>query len=93
MDMPDTLGGLVLAFALESEQPGVRADVRRLVTGAAPKPRLDVQSRSLVIRLSASGRGTNYGPGSPRQRHHDGGGASRDTAEPREREGASPDYS
>jgi len=31
MDMPDTLGGLVLAFALESEQPGVRADVRRLV--------------------------------------------------------------
>ena len=32
MDMPDTLGGLVLAFALESEQPGVRADVRRLVT-------------------------------------------------------------
>src|SRR4028118_1198438 len=37
MDMPDTLGGLVLAFALESEQPGVRADVRRLVTvGVAP---------------------------------------------------------
>jgi hypothetical protein len=31
MDMPDTIGGQVLAFAQESDQPGVRADVRRLV--------------------------------------------------------------
>src|SRR3712207_160836 len=31
-------------------------------------------------------RGTRYGPGSSRQRHHDGGGPSRDAATSRERE-------
>jgi hypothetical protein len=50
---------------------------------------LDVQSRHVVIRGATHG-GTRYGPSSPRQRHHDSGGASRDTAEPREREGAGP---
>ena len=35
-------------------------------------------------------RGTNYGPGSSRQRPHDGGGPSRDPATSREREGAGP---
>jgi hypothetical protein len=37
--MPDTIGGQVLAFALESEQPGVRADVRRLVTACLSRDR------------------------------------------------------
>ncbi len=42
---------------------------------------LGVQSRTVVARLAGRRRGTSYGPGSPRQRHHDGGNPSRDAAE------------
>ena len=57
MDMPDTLGGLVLAFALESEQPGVRADVRRLVIEAGVlRPETTAREIIAATRPSCSTR-------------------------------------
>ena len=56
MDMPDTLGSLVLAFALESEQPGVRADVRGLVAQNAYRTR----QYGITSRISPSSPSRNW---------------------------------
>jgi hypothetical protein len=69
MDMPDTIGGQVLALALESDQPGVGADVRRLVVtaggpwnaaaprtvGARKESSLTKRQLLLVSRIACSG--------------------------------------
>src|SRR3712207_5647367 len=53
MDMPDTIGGHVLAFALESNQPGVRADVRRLVSFKLVADELHVTSSAVSHTVAA----------------------------------------
>ncbi len=49
---------------------------------------LGVWSRGVVVQLTIMLRGRRYGPASPRQRPHDGGGPSGDPAIPREGESA-----
>jgi hypothetical protein len=59
MDMPDTIGGLVLAYALESDQLDVRANVRRLVRPVClfvSARRIPVVRKQLIERVAALGR-------------------------------------